>query len=288
MSATQAVAQKTGAGDFRLTTAPGIDLFVRYNRPPDPRGTVLVVHGVGEHSGRYGHLEQALVSKGWAYYGYDHRGHGQSTGRRVHIDRWEDYTSDLQRVYDEVRSHAGEGKVFVYGHSMGALITATWGAFRRPTVWGLVLSAIPLLPVLPVPKAKIVAAKVLSRVVPTLALANEVDPAALSHDPAVGPAYMRDPLVERKATVRWGAEILRAIDEMNARAAELELPVLLVHGSNDAIASSKGSAHLLEMAVSADKASKVYAGMFHEVHNELAPDREKLFADLMAWLDARV
>jgi len=276
-----------GTGEFRVTTAPGIDLFARFERPETPKGTVLVVHGVGEHSGRYGNLQKTLVNEGWSWYGFDLRGHGQSTGRRVHIDRWDDYVNDLQRVYDEVRSHAGEGKVFVYGHSMGALITATWAAFRRPTVWGTVLSAIPLVPTLEVPKAKVTAAKILSRVVPTLALANEVNPAHLSRDASVGKAYLLDPLVERKATVRWGAEILGAIAAMNARSAELEIPSLIVHGDKDPIAASVGSIELHKKAAAKDKTVHLYPGALHEVHNELDPERKKLFADVLAWLEAR-
>jgi len=287
MSTAATKAASAGRGDFKVHTADGIDLFVRWNRPANSKGTVLVVHGVGEHAGRWANLEKALVDAGWSYYGYDHRGHGRSTGRRVHIDSWDNYLDDLNQVYTEVSAHAGQGKVFVYGHSMGALIVSTWAAFRRPTVWGVILSAIPYRLAVKVPAVKIAAAKILSGVVPTLALANEVDPAVLSHDEAVGKAYRLDPLVETKATVRWGASFLKAIDAINARAGEMQTPFLIVHGTGDVIADSKGSEEFAAKAVSADKTVKLYPGAFHEVHNEPPAERNKLFADVLGWLDAR-
>ena len=277
-----------GSGDFRLTTAPGIELFVRWHRPANPKGTLLLVHGVGEHGGRWSNLENALLAAGWSFYVFDHRGHGRSTGRRVHIDSFDDYLNDLTRVYDEVRAHAGEGKVFVYGHSMGALITATWAALRRPTVWGVILSAPPFRLAVKVPKVKIAAAKILSKIVPTLALANEVDPAVLSHDAAVGKAYRLDPLVETKATVRWGDEFLKALETIKARGGEIEVPLLIVHGTSDALSDYRGVEEFVTKAVSPDKTVKLYEGMFHELHNELAPDREKLFADVIGWLTAHL
>ena len=141
--------------------------------------------------------------------------------------------------------------------------------------------------VIPVPKAKIIAAKILSRIIPTLALANEIDPAALSRDPEIGRAYLKDPLVERKATVRWGASILGAIDELNARASEMDLPFLLVHGAADKIGAVTGSEEWIKKAVSTDKTMKTYEGSMHEIHNELPETRAKLFSDVLAWLDAR-
>lgn len=286
--ATAAEAAEARQGERIVTTAPGIDLHLRWVRPRGtPKGTVLLAHGVGEHAGRYGNLEAALTAGGWAFYAYDHRGHGRSTGRRVHVDAFDDYLDDLQKVYEEVRSLAGEGKVFVYGHSMGGLIVTSWAALRRPTVWGIVASAPAIRLAVKVPYAKILAARALSRVTPRLALANEVDPAALSRDPAVGRSYMMDPLVERKATVRWGAEFLDAVDRIQRRAHELETPCLLLHGEADVITASSGSADLHKLASSADKTLKLYPGFFHELHNEPEPDRKRVFGDVLAWLDAR-
>ena len=274
-------------GEKTVQGVGGVDLHLRWVKPDAPKGTVLLVHGVGEHGGRYLNLERALTEAGWSFYVYDHRGHGKSGGLRVHVDKFDDYVDDLAKVYEEVKAHAGQGKVFVYGHSMGALIVALWAGLRRPTVWGVILSAPPFEPALKVPKAKIIGAKVLTNVLPKLALANEVDPNALSRDTAVGRAYVMDTLVQRKATVRWGAEILAAIDRMNARAAEMQAPMLIVHGGSDAIAAANGSKAFVEKAASADKTLKVYEGHFHELHNELQADRTKVFADVLAWLDAR-
>lgn len=273
-------------GEKMVAVGGGVELYLRWVRPESPKGTVLLAHGAGEHCGRYLHLERAFTDAGWSLYAYDQRGHGKSTGRRMHVDGFDDYVDDLAKVYDEVKVHAGEGRVFVYGHSMGGLIVATWAALRRPAVWGVILSAPPFQIAVPVPKAKIAAAKVLSKIVPTLALANEIDPNLLSRDSAVGRAYVMDSAVARKATVRWGAEFLRGVDRMATRAAEMEVPFLLVHGTADGIAGVEGSKAFFSKAASSDKTMKLYEGAFHEVHNELAVDRNRLFSDVLAWLDA--
>lgn len=271
----------------RLQTADGVDLSLRWAKAAKPKGSVLVVHGIGEHGARYRNLEEALVPAGWNVFTYDHRGHGLSGGRRTHVAAFDQYADDLQRVYDEVQSLAGEGKVFVFGHSMGGLISTVWAGLRRPAVWGAILSAPPYRIAVPVPKAKILAAKALSRVVPALALANEVDPSFLSRDPAVAKAYATDPLVIRTATVRWGAELLAAIDRVNARAQEVQVPYLLLHGTADKITHPEGSREFHARTASADKTLKLYEGYFHELHNEPAAERAKVFSDVLAWLDAR-
>ncbi len=268
-------------------SSKGVDLYLRWARPARKKGTVLLVHGVGEHTGRYEHFERAVTGAGWALYAYDHRGHGRSKGRRVHVDRFDDYVDDLQRVYDESKAHAGEGKIFVFGHSMGGLVVSSWAAFRRPAVWGVGIQSAPFKLAVQVPALKIAAAKALSRVIPALALANEVDPKLLSRDPSVAKAYMMDPLVERKATVRWGAEFLAAIDRINARASELDVPYFMSHGDADGICAHEGTEAFHALTRSSDKTLKIYPGCFHELHNETPEDRQKLFSDLLAWLDAR-
>lgn len=281
-----AVAKKV-ENEKQVLAADGVSLHLRWMLAPNAKGTVLVVHGIGEHGGRYKNVEAALIPAGWNVFTYDHRGHGRSTGRRTHVDRFDDYADDLQRVFDEVQSLAGKGKIFVWGHSMGGLIATVWAGLRRPAVWGAILVAPPYRIAVPVPKAKILAAKLLSNLIPTLALANEVDPSLLSRDPAVGKAYATDALVERKATVRWGAELLAAIDRVNARASEVQVPYLLLHGSADKITSSEGSRDFHAKTASSDKTLSIYDGYFHELHNEPDSERAKVFAEVVSWLDKR-
>lgn len=281
-----AIAKKV-ENEKQVLAADGVALHVRWTLAANPKGSVLVVHGIGEHGGRYKNVEDALVPAGWNVFTYDHRGHGRSTGRRTHVDRFDNYADDLQRVFDEVQALAGKGKIFIWGHSMGGLISTVWAGLRRTAVWGAILSAPPYRIAVPVPKAKIIAAKILSNVVPTLALANEVDPGLLSRDPAVGKAYATDALVERKATVRWGAEFLAAVDLVNARAGEVQVPYLLVHGSADKITSADGSREFHAKTASSDKTLSIYDGYFHELHNEPEAERVKLFTEVLAWLDKR-
>lgn len=278
---------KVDAGEDFIEGADGNRLFMRWSVPQDAEVAVAVAHGAGEHCGRYDNVVEVLNQAGYAYYGYDHRGHGRSDGRRHHVGRFDEYLADLNKFLEDVKRRQGEGRLFVWGHSMGALILTLYAIQYRPTLWGCVLTAPPFELAVQVPALKITAARVLSNIVPVLALPNEVDSGALSRDPEVARAYEADELVLRKATVRWGAEFLEAIDRANARAREFKLPVFIGHGEADQIAAVAGSEAFLKAAASDDKTLKTYPGYYHELHNEPPEDRAKFFTDLLDWLNTR-
>jgi acylglycerol lipase len=246
------------------------------------RAVVALVHGISEHSGRYGTLVDHLTNAGFAVCSFDHRGHGRSPGKRGHINEWSEYREDVRAFLEEVRQKVPGKKRFLFGHSLGALIVAEYNLHHWHGIAGLILSGIPLKPTGSAKPHLVAIAKLLSRIWPTLTLRLGVDGAKLSRDPAIARAYETDPLVHHKASTQFGAEALRAIDRVRERAGDIRLPVLIIHGGNDQVNSVEGSKELFENVSSVDKEIRIYPDGAHEPHNDT--DREQVARDVEDWL----
>jgi len=269
-----------------LTTPSGIRLSRRDWRPSGrPAAVLAMVHGYGEHGGRYSPLAEALVAFGYALSTFDLRGHGRSPGRRGHIDRFADYVSDVRLLATTLRSEYPGRPVFLLGHSLGGLIAARCAETDDSGLAGLILASPFLRLALPVSSAKIAAAKLLSRIAPACDIGNTLPPEKLSHDPRIVQAYRDDQLNHRAATARWAAEVLMAQQEALDQAARLRLPLLLQYATADAIADQGASHELFAAARSADKTCQGYEHYFHEIYNETG--RAAVFADLVDWLEQR-
>jgi alpha-beta hydrolase superfamily lysophospholipase len=246
-----------------------------------PKAILAVVHGHGEHSGRYNNVVDWFVPKGYAVYAFDLRGHGRSPGKRGYIESFAEYRNDAAAFLDLVRSEEPNSKVFLLGHSQGGLIALNYVLHDGAGLAGIVASG----PVLSPPGISpflIQLSKVLSNVWPGLSLATGMDTTALSRDPAVVEAYVNDPLVHAKGTPRLGAEMLLAVDWTQAHAAEMALPCLIVHGSDDRLCPPEGSQRFYENVTFDDIERVEYEGYYHEVFNE--PGKEKVLADVEAWV----
>jgi acylglycerol lipase len=259
-------------------------LFTRDWEPAGPpRAVVALVHGLGEHSGRYETLASRFTERGIAVRAVDLRGHGRSPGPRGDT-RFAPALSDLDAL---VASCAERGvPVFVYGHSLGALLAVAW-LLERPAapVAGAIVSAIGLHSALREQAAKVRAARVLGRVLPRMRVKSGIDPATLSRDGAVVAAYKADKLVHDTASLGFGLDALEAIDAILAGAPALRVPLLAIHGSEDALAYASGARELAALAPGVCTLH-VYEGLFHEVHNE--PEQERVFADVLGWLEAQL
>ena len=264
----------------------GLVLYAQSWRPGGtPRGVVALVHGIGEHSGRYGSLVDRLLDCGFAVCGFDHRGHGKSPGRRGHIDSWSQYREDVAAFLRHCRKHVPDCPMFLYGHSMGALIVLDYALVHEKGVEGLVVSGVPLQPSGVAKRHLIAVARILSRVLPAFSIQLGLDVRGISRDPATLKAYRNDPLVHPRASMRWGTEILATIDRVRSRVNEIRLPILILHGGADPINSINGSRELYEGVSSTDKLLLVYPGTLHEPHNDL--DRANVLTDLQDWLSER-
>lgn len=250
------------------------------------KAIVMIVHGVGEYSSRYTNVVNHFVPLGYAIYSLDHIGHGKSDGEREMLDRFEDFTAPLTTFYKKiVEQHPGI-PVFIYGHSMGALITSFYLLDCQAQFKGAVISAPPVVVPANINAFTITMGKVLSAIAPKMGLIG-LDTNNLSHDKQVVETYVNDPMVfHGKMPARLSAEMLRAMTRVSAEADKITLPLFILQGSGDHLVDPAGAKMLFEKASSTDKTLKIYDGLYHEVHNE--PEREVMFKDLEEWLAAHL
>lgn len=243
---------------------------------------VVIVHGYAEHSGRYGHVAEALVADGLAVHALDHRGHGRSEGPTVNVEDFRFYVSDLDALVDEVKVRH-PGRTFLLGHSLGGLIAASYAAEQQRKLAGLVLSGASVKParVSPVLNAVARTLAVVAPGAPVLKLPLD----KISRDPEVVARYKADPLVfDRPLAARQAREAVDAQARLASQAASITIPVLVMHGAADAIVAPGDSQWFYERIGSADKTLRLYDGLYHEILNE--PEKEQVLADLRGWLKA--
>jgi alpha-beta hydrolase superfamily lysophospholipase len=260
-----------------------------------PRARILIVHGLGEHAGRYGAMAARLNAEGFEVLAYDHRGHGRSAGARGGITRSEALLSDLALVIDHARS-LGPEPLILFGHSMGGLVAARMvaegageGATAQPAAWwrqvdALVLSS-PALAADINPLQKLLLA--IGSLLPDLPAHNGLESGWISRDPAVVAAYDSDPLVHDRITPRLAKFILGGAEVVHAAAPRWPLPTLLLWAGADRCVAPRGSLALASAAPAAQIEGRAFEGCAHEVFNEPEPDRSRFYAALSGWLDAR-
>jgi acylglycerol lipase len=255
-----------------------------------PEGNVnavlLIVHGLGEHSGRYLNVVNHFVPLGYGVYGFDHPGHGKSEGVREGVERFADYTDTL-RVCDEmVKSRQRGTPVFLLGHSMGGLIASCYLLDHQADFRGAVISAPLVKAGGKVSPATILMGRILSALAPRMGLLA-LDAEGISRDPEVVKAYVGDPLVfHGKTPARLAAELLKAMQRVTAEAGKITLPFIVLQGSADKLVDPGGAQMLYDKASSKDKALKIYEGLYHEVFNE--PERARVLRDVETWLAVHV
>lgn len=270
--------------NFSLKGRDGINLYGQAWNVPDPKGIVVLVHGLGEHCGRYGNLIQSLSGKGIAFYGLDHRGHGRSEGQRGHIDSFSQYLDDLKVLVARVRAEHPKLPLIMLGHSMGGTIACRYAIAYPEDIEALILSSAGLIPAVKVPGWKALAGRIMSRLFPHISMSNGLDANGLSHDQAVVEAYLKDPLVHDRVTARWFTEFTKAGEECLALASRIEKPLLVIHGRKDPIVDCRGSEQVYHQASSPDKELYIFDGLYHETMNELQEERDKVLAVIEGWI----
>jgi len=271
-----------------LSTADGLDLHLQWSTPDEQaRAAVLLVHGYAEHCGRHGVLAQTFAEASALVFAYDQRGYGRSGGHRAYVDTFDQYLDDLARVVQTVRSRIPEGPLFLFGHSMGGLVVLKYVLDRTAaSPAGLLLSA-PALEVNPdlAPGLRRMA-QFLGRIAPRLPTVRSPE-GAISRDPAVVRHAQNDPLnYHGRIPARTGAELLRAGKNVRSRLEAVEHPFLVLHGTEDRLASPVWSRRLYERAGASDKTLKLYEGRYHEAYHDYG--REAVLGDLKDWIQARV
>lgn len=280
-------------GNYRESTGNlrgqgDIVLYWRSWTVPSPRGVVVLVHGLGEHGGRYTNIINQLADQGVSFYTLDHRGHGKSQGARGHLEKFDNYTQDLKLVVDIAHQQNPGIPLVMLGHSMGGAIAGRYALTFPQDIDALLLSAAGIVPGSALPAWQDILLKILSRIAPGASFPNGLSADDLSHDSAVVKAYNDDPLVHNKISARWYTEILANSQEILRRASELTMPLLVVHGSGDKIVNISGSEQVYQSAGSADKQYKVFPGLYHETMNEKLPEQTEVLSVIAEWILAHI
>ncbi len=256
--------------DGTFPSKGGVEIYHQRWLPDGDAGAILLIaHGYGEHSGRYGDLVDFFVPRGFGVYSLDHRGHGRSGGERVHVESFDDYVDDLKSYSDSVREEAPDMPVFLLGHSMGVSIVVSYAARYQHQLAGLILSGAGT-----------------GRRRP--AGAKQTDLAAtVSKDPAVVQGYRDDPFVFHGTPPVSRRAAMSALNKaMPGRLRAISPPVLIMAGGASPLGDGEGRQLLYEQVASEDKTLKLYDGLMHEIFNE--PERDRVFADLLSWLETRL
>ena len=253
------------------------------------KGVVLIVHGLGEHAGRYDHVANILSDLGFVVCAYDQRGHGESTGLPGMLPTPTALLDDLAEVLDEIRQHHPKSPLILLGHSLGGLVASRFVSLGIGPVDALVLSS-PAFEVELTGFQKLLL-KVLPRIAPNRPLINSIDAQFLSHDPGVVQAYLADRLVHNKMSPRLGQFIAIAGPAVVASAAKWRTPTLLMYAGADKLVSPAGSRRFAKYATKSRAVkpgtvtAKCFDGYYHEIFNELQP--EPVFELLKTWLETR-
>jgi len=250
------------------------------------KAVLLVVHGLGEHSGRYLNVVNHFVPLGYAVYALDHLGHGKSDGAREMVQRFEDYTDTLTIFYKLVKGWQPDKPIVLLGHSMGGLIATHYLLDHQADFKAAVISAPAIKIGAGISPATITMGKILSVLAPSAGVLG-LDASFISHDPEVVKAYVNDPLVfHGKTPARLAAEMLKAMQRVTTEVGTIHLPFIAIQGGQDKLVDPGGVQMLHDQAASTDKTIKVYPELYHEVFNE--PERGVVLKDVETWLNAHV
>lgn len=274
--------------NFTFTSKDGLTLFGRawVSQQRLQKGVVYLIHGLGEHSGRYDHIGKALSKNGYHLLGFDLRGHGLSEGPRGH-------TPGLTNLYDDISIFIEKAKkylsnqipTFLYGHSWGGNLVINYGMHNNLDLQGAIVTSPALQLTEPQPAWKIALAKFLAEKIPHFAMKNGLDKNALSRDAAIVKAYENDVYVHDKISARMGLDLLNSGSDALENAELWCIPLLLMHGTADRITSYKGSKSFAQKA-GACVTFVSWENYYHELHNDI--EKDKVIEKMIKWLDQSV
>jgi acylglycerol lipase len=268
--------------------ADNFEFYAQSWKPSEIKKTLVIQHGFGEHSGRYKNLVQALEAEQTAIYALDARGHGKTPGKRGHIDDFNLYASDLSVLIKKARAENPGVPLFLIGHSMGGLIAglAALQSETQKELKGLIISSGGFKPALDtVQEIKKTIGTFLANFAPALTVDAGLDVKLVSRDENVVRAYINDPLVHGKISLKMGVDLFSVGEKLINEAPRFTLPILVFHGDADGIASVEGSKAFFQGISSQDKTVKIYPGFYHETMNEPFTDRQKVLADVVGWIN---
>lgn len=255
--------------------------------PDDARCALIVVHGLGEHRGRYRAVVERLMASGIACFTYDQRGHGDSPGRRTHIGDFSELTSDLSRIVQGVRASYPTWPIFLWGHSLGSIVVLSYVLQHPEGIRGGITTGSPLAALPQLGGALSTVGATTFNLLPEIRVNTRLDPVLLSHDPNTQTTYRDDPLVTKSVTLELVFQLSETMNTIKKLAHTIRVPWLAIHGADDEIAPPEGSKLLVDALGSNDKKLVIIDGSRHEVQNEMADQRERLLALIAEWVVER-
>ncbi len=273
---------KHETGSF--TGKGGIEIFFQKWIAEKAKAAIILVHGVGEHSGRYENLLKSLADKKISVFAIDHRGHGKSDGKKGHIDSFMDYVYDLKLFLEFIKEENKGLPVILFGHSMGGVVATKYAMTYPDDLSMLVISSPGYKPAFEVPAWKLAVSSFFSSRISTLTFPSGLNVADLSHDQDTVTAYQNDPLVHNKVTARWAVEFMRAGQECLSNAGSIKKPLLVFHGKEDKICDVHAAEQFYKDASSYVKKLFIFEGLAHETMNETPAERAKVLNDVTGWI----
>lgn len=271
--------------EFNWLAADGVTLFGQEWRPAAAKGVVVLVHGLGEHSGRYGHVARFLNDCGFGLVSFDLRGHGKSEGKRGHAPSYDAIMDDIDHVVSEANQSYPGAPLFLYGHSLGGNLVLYYLMKRRPNVAGAIVSNPGLAPAKD-PGPKVLLGRILYSLWPDFTMPNGLDLPGISRDPAVYAAYKADELVHDRVSARLGLDLIDAGRWILENVQTLpDVPVLLMVGTADRLTDAAATIKFAQSAGSTVELVQ-WPGFYHELHNE--PEKDEVLAKIGQWLEKHV
>ncbi len=268
--------------EYNFKMIDGKQLYAReWKSTSNEQGLVCLVHGLGEHTGRYNNVANKLNSSGLHLIGMDMRGHGKSPGKRGHIPDYAVLMEDISVFIKNAKHLHPNLPIFLYGHSMGGNLVINYGLRKKPDINGIIATAPWLKLVNPPAKTMIAFLKLMNYLLPSFSLPNNIDSKKLSHDSQVIKDYQNDKFVHSKISARLFDCLYEAGFWALENANNFPLPLLIMHGTADQITSHSASQLFIKNAPAYCNC-KEWEGLYHEIHNE--KQSEEVLAYLINWL----
>jgi len=272
--------------EFKFKIFDGLSLFTQSWQPEDrPQAAICLVHGMGEHSGRYVHVADRLTKAGYVLFTFDLRGHGKSEGPRGHTPSYEALMQDISFLLEAANKQFPQLPYFLYGHSLGGNLVLNYVLRYKPQLKGVIVTGPWLRLAFEPPVFKVTFGKVMNKIRPSFSQSSGLDTKALSHDSEVVHAYENDPLIHDHISARMFIGIYQSGHWALEHALEFSLPLLLMHGGADKIISVEASREFAGK-ITENCTFKIWDNLYHEIHNE--PEKEEVFKFLIDWLDKKV
>lgn len=270
--------------EFSWKTKDGLNLYAKEWKPEGKvKASIALVHGLGEHIGRYEHVAEAFTNAGYALIGFDLRGHGKSAGIRGYSTSNDAVMDDITQNIQNAKEHFPGIPTFLYGHSLGGNLVLYYALTRKPDLKGVIVTSPGLATAKPLPATLLVLSKVLSRLAPSTKIENGLDLNGLSRDPQVVEKYKADPLVHPYISPRLAVDMFSNGEYCIKHAAEFPLPLLLMQGTEDRLVNPAKTKEFALAAPLSKITYKEWPGYYHELHNE--PGKAEVLKTMINWLD---